>query len=117
MRKLLAIAASGMLAGIMVAAASAQQSAPRGNPQEGRRLARDRCETCHIVAADQEIKPLVSDYGPSFSDVANRPGLSAAAIETFLLHRHRFGNMPFPELTEAQAADLASYILSLRSRR
>jgi mono/diheme cytochrome c family protein len=98
------------------AAANAQQPLLRGDPREGRRLARDRCETCHIVAADQEIKPLVPNYGPSFFDVASRPGTNAESIESFLLHRHRFGNMPSPDLTAAQAADLASYILSLKGR-
>lgn len=102
----------------MAAAVSvgAQQPSFRGNPQEGRRMAQNLCETCHIVSTDQEIKPLVPDYAPSFYDVANRQGTTAASIEDFLLHRHRYGNMPFPELTNAQAADLARYILSLKGR-
>jgi hypothetical protein len=115
-RKLLVMAASGMLVGAVVTSASAQQAALPENPQVGRRLARDLCETCPIVAADQEIKPLVSNYAPGFYDVANRPDVSAASTETFLLNPHRFGHMPFPELTDVQEVDLASYILSLRGR-
>jgi mono/diheme cytochrome c family protein len=113
MRKSSLAVAFGMLVPV-AAAAHAQQAPLRGNPQEGYRLAQKLCETCHIVAANQEIKPLVPNYAPSFYDVANRSGTTVAAIATFLLHHHRFGNMPFPALTDAQAADLASYILSLK---
>jgi mono/diheme cytochrome c family protein len=102
---------------VCAAAAASAQTSQQGNPREGRRLAQNLCETCHVVAANQELKPLVPNYAPSFSDVADRPGTSAASTETFLLHQHPLGNMPFPDLTDAQAADLARYIMSLKSRR
>jgi mono/diheme cytochrome c family protein len=98
-------------------AASAQNAPRRGDPQVGHQLAVHACDACHIVAANQEIRPLVPRYAPSFFDIANKPGVTAQSLEEFLAHQHRFPKMPYPELSTAQVADLVSYILSLRARR
>jgi mono/diheme cytochrome c family protein len=98
------------------ATAGAQQSAHRGDPQEGRRFALHTCDACHVVASNDQMPPLTPRYAPSFYDIANKPGTNAPSLEAFLLHSHPLGNMPYPELTAAQAADLASYILSLHGR-
>jgi mono/diheme cytochrome c family protein len=108
------IAAAALLASV---AAHAQQPAPHGNPQRGRVFALHHCDACHIVAADQQFKPLVPGRAPSFQDVADRPGTTADSLTSFLTKPHPRGQMPpNPELTPAQVADLVSYILSLRSR-
>jgi hypothetical protein len=73
-----------------------------------------KCDVCHIVAPDQEIRPLVSHYAPSFYDIANKPGTTAESLETFLAKPHAFEIMPYPDLSAAQVTDLVSYILSLR---
>ena len=102
---------------LLVTLASAQQQpVHRGGAQEGHRLALSKCDACHIVASDQQYQPLLSHYAPSFYDVANRPNTTAKSLEAFLAHPHSFENMPYPDLSPAQVADLASYILSLRSR-
>jgi mono/diheme cytochrome c family protein len=114
MRALLSMAVVVILVGAL--AAGAQNPPHRGDPQEGSRLALRVCGACHIVATNQEMRPLVPHYAPSFFDIANRPGTTAQSIEAFLAHPHRFGNMPSPELTAAQVADVAAYILTLRGR-
>jgi mono/diheme cytochrome c family protein len=105
-----------MLAGAMAATASAQQPTHRSAVQEGHRLALSKCDVCHIVAADQEFRPLLSNYAPSFYDVANRPGTTAESLEAFLARPHSYENMPSPDLTPAQVVGVVSYILSLRGR-
>jgi mono/diheme cytochrome c family protein len=95
------------------ATAIAQNAAHLGDPQVGRQLALP-CDTCHIVAANQEIKPLVAGYAPSFFEVANKPGVTAQSFEDFLAHEHPYAKMPNPQLSAAQVSDVASYILSLR---
>jgi mono/diheme cytochrome c family protein len=98
------------------AAASAQNAAHRGDPRQGRSLAVQKCDVCHIVASNQQIPPLVPHHAPSFYDLASRPGATAESLEAFLAKPHPLGIMPYPELTTAQVADLVSYILSLRGR-
>jgi mono/diheme cytochrome c family protein len=98
------------------ATASAQQPTQRSAAHEGRRFALSKCDVCHIVAADQEYRPLLSNYAPSFYDVANRPNTTAESLEAFLARPHSYENMPSPDLTPAQVADLVSYILSQRGR-
>ncbi len=113
MRALMLIAAVIALA----APAGAQDLPQRGDPQAGQRLALRVCDACHIVAANQEMAPLVQRYAPSFFDIARRPGTTAQSIATFLAQYHPRANMPYPDLTPAQVADVAAYILSLRGRR
>jgi mono/diheme cytochrome c family protein len=114
MRWLLSIA---VVVGAAAAAVSAQNAPHQGDPQAGRQLALHACDTCHIVTANQEIRPLVPGYAPSFFDIANKPGATRQSLEEFLGHSHPFAEMPHPELSTAQVADLVSYIMNLRGQR
>jgi mono/diheme cytochrome c family protein len=96
--------------------ARARDAAHPRDSQAGRQFALRRCDACHVVAAHQEMRPLVPGYASSFFDVANKPSITAQSLEEFLAHRHPYGNMPYPELNAAQVSDLVSYILSLRNR-
>jgi mono/diheme cytochrome c family protein len=107
---------SALLVAAMAPAMSAQQPTQRSAAQEGRRLALSKCDVCHVVASDQQYRPLLSHYAPSFNEVANRPDNSAQSLQAFLAHPHTYENMPSPDLTPAQVADLVAYILSLRGR-
>lgn len=102
-----------ILVGTMAATVSAQQPAHRNATQEGRRLALSRCDVCHIIARDQQYLPLLFHYALSFYDVASRPNTSLKSLEAFLAHPYSYETMPSPDLTPAQATDLAAYILSL----
>ena len=110
------IALVAMLALVTVSPVEAQETTMPGDPQRGHDLALEACESCHVVASDQDVKPLVPNYGPSFFGVANRPETTAQSLSAFLAHQHRLSNMPAPNRTPAQIADLTSYILSLRQR-
>jgi mono/diheme cytochrome c family protein len=74
----------------------------------GRRLAHQWCEACHVVSATQ--RRTASDQAPTFSAIARRPGLNAATISFFLLEPHP--KMPDMALSRTEAADLAAYIAS-----
>jgi cytochrome c2 len=116
-RRVYRITAVAMLIGAMAATASAQQRAHRGGPaEEGRRLALSKCDVCHIVASNQQYRPLISHYAPSFYDVANRPNTNAQSLQACLANSHTYENMPSPDLTPSQMADLVAYILSLRGQ-
>jgi mono/diheme cytochrome c family protein len=90
------------------------------NLSEGHRLGLKICAACHVVAPDQEIPPVLRNPAPSFQAIAGKPGITAASLQHFILTTHAaFTNpegMPNPQLTEDQAADIASYIVNLRSK-
>ena len=62
-----------------------------------------RPATC--VAKDQKHG---NTQAPPFSEIANKPGLTAASIALFLLRPHP--PMPDMSLTRNEASDLAAYI-------
>ncbi len=116
MRFLIGVAAAMALAGAIGLPAAAQPP-PRGDIEAGQRLALRVCDACHVVASNQETAPLVQRYAPSFFDIARRPGTTAPSMAAYLAQYHPRGNMPYPDLTAAQVADIGAYILSLKGRR
>lgn len=78
--------------------------------QRGEVLAIRWCATCHVV----EARPATgqADSAPSFPAIASWPGTSAQSLKTSMTVKH--GQMPNFSLTNAEEADLAAYILSLR---
>lgn len=85
-----------------------------GSTRAGREFVGYNCDTCHVVEADQPLRPLVSGYAPSFSEIANRPDVTPGALRDFLSHRHGYSNMPYPDLAPADVANVVAYIESLR---
>jgi mono/diheme cytochrome c family protein len=75
------------------------------DPFEGEKIAKRWCASCHVVAADQKRG---STTAPPFSEIADKPGLTAASIALFLLRPHP--PMPDMSLTRNEAGDLAAYI-------
>jgi hypothetical protein len=69
-----------------------------------------------VVAANQDIRPLVAGYAPSFSEIANRTDTTPEALSAFLSHQHAYSNMPYPDLRSADLANVVAYIMSLRRR-
>ena len=99
--------------------AAARPPAPDPVRARGEHIARLICATCHVVAADQEFAPTLDQPTPSFSDIANRPGMTAAAIQKFVTSTHWDRKqlpmtMPNLQLTGDEALSVATYILSLR---
>ncbi|HUO19685.1 MAG TPA: c-type cytochrome [Steroidobacteraceae bacterium] len=116
MRPLL-ICALGALCG---AWAAADEVPDRPSLAHGEHIARLICSACHVVAADQEYPPLLITPTPAFREIANRPGTTVETLRRFITTTHWDEGklpmaMPDPMLTEAQARDVARYILSLRT--
>jgi mono/diheme cytochrome c family protein len=78
------------------------------DPDNGERLARLWCATCHVVAEDQAGS---TGEAPPFAEVAGAPDFDAAALALFLLDPHPV--MPDMSLTRREASDLAAYIETL----
>ena len=77
--------------------------------QNGLRIARQWCASCHVVASNQRI---AGDQAPPFATIARIPNFDAAKIAFFLLYPHP--KMPDMSLTRDEAADLAAYIATLK---
>ena len=79
----------------------------------GHAFAREACNACHVVEAEQQAPRLVV-VGPAFRDIANTQGITATALRVFLTTSHP--KMPNLILTPEETADVIAYILSLRNR-
>ena len=101
----------------MAAAFTGAQAAQTGSASAGRDFVLHNCGACHIVAVNQDLRPLVANFGPSFFDVANRPDTTAASLQAFLSRPHGYSNMPYPDLSAKSLADVVAYIVSLRGAR
>jgi mono/diheme cytochrome c family protein len=114
------------LAGALLCALCTPRVTAGGVPRtpqiaRGEHIARLVCSACHTVAVDQEYPPILNQQPPSFADIANRPGMSAAYLERFITTTHWDVDklpmsMPNPQLDKAETAAVSRYILSLRNR-
>jgi mono/diheme cytochrome c family protein len=105
---------------VLGSAAHAQAPPPPKPSDEGHTLALGLCSVCHIAASDQVGTPVMTNPGPPFRTIANRPGVDAAYLREFLLSTHSTTTPPFtmpnPELSDHQTNAVVSYILSLRGQ-
>ncbi len=102
-------------------AAAPCAATPPGPLSRGESVARSLCAACHVVASDQEFSPLLDHPGPSFKEIANRPGTSVASLQKFISTTHWNVDtipmeMPNPQLGAEDTSAVAHYILSLRKR-
>lgn len=104
----LIIAALAVTAVVAAVSAYAQD----GDPAAGHAFAREACNACHMVEAEQRA-PRRIVIGPAFRDIANTPGITATALRVFLTTAHP--KMPNLILTPDETADVIAYILNLRS--
>ena len=54
-----------------------------GDISAGHDFAREACNACHVVEAEQQ-KPRRIVIGPAFRDIANTLGMTATALRVFL---------------------------------
>ena len=94
---------------IVFAAAVGVTSAFGADAQNGLRIARQWCASCHIVTSNQRTG---SDVTPPFATIARIPDFDAPKIAFFLLDPHP--KMPDMSLARDEAADLAAYIATLK---
>lgn len=101
MRHLLMAAAMAALPGT----AFAQDAAA------GRAVAQTWCASCHTV----EARPATAvDQVPGFAVIANRPGVTADGLRTFLSMPH--SRMPDLSLSRTDIDNAIAYLLSLRAK-
>ncbi len=101
------VAVSALLFTLPTLAAQAQAI---GDPQKGAELARSVCADCHAVSERQRLSP--NPRSPTFYEIANTPGMTAAALTVTLTTPH--AGMPMFMFTPDQRQDVIGYILSLK---
>ena len=94
------------LLSLMVIAAL-PNAAMAADAANGETLAKRWCAACHVVAADQQRS---NGQAPPFSAIGKTPDLDAAKLALFIMLPHP--KMPDMNLSRAEAADLAAYIVS-----
>ena len=90
--------------------ASSQET---GDINRGGALANSVCAQCHAVRARQLRSP--DPMAPSFTSVAEAPGMTDRALRVWLQSSHP--TMPNFILSSKERNDVASYILSLRAEK
>jgi mono/diheme cytochrome c family protein len=96
---------AGLLSLVLVAASA--EAASAADARKGETLAKRWCAACHLVAADQARG---STQAPPFSGIGRKPGFDESKVALFLLLPHP--RMPDMNLSRAEAADLAAYIVT-----
>ena len=96
------LAAAGLLLGTLGLA-----SAASADPDEGLRLARQWCTSCHIV----EPGSSGSDAAPPFETIANDPVVTENGLRAWLADPHP--PMPKFDLTRIEIDVIIDYITSL----
>ena len=79
----------------------------------GKRIAEKWCGNCHAIEAAGHAP--ATDGAPTFASIANMNSTTAMSLAVFLSTPH--ANMPNYTLSRQEIADIAAYILSLRSKR
>jgi hypothetical protein len=75
-------------------------------------VARNTCSECHATQKGQLLSPNLR--APTWVEIANTPGVTAAALLVMLTTPH--AGMPMFLLTPEQRQQIIDYILSLKSR-
>ena len=116
----LAVIAAG--AACAAAASFAQPKHPDGNVAAGRELALFACTGCHVVEPGQRFEPRYKGppVPPSFSEIANRPNITAASLQHHLEALPDVPTdqktMPKPVLSSEELRDVTAFIVSLRAK-
>ena len=99
-----------LMTGAFATAAVAEES---GNAKEGLVFAQSVCAECHAVHDGERASPKAQ--APSFTTVANTPGMNAMALEVWFQTPHP--TMPNLKFSNEDSDNVIAYILSLRKHR
>lgn len=80
-----------------------------GSAVAGEAFARVVCTVCHVVSKDQKI----ATTAPDFAAIAKTRGITESALHEFLSGPHP--TMPNMHLTDKQASNVVTYIMSLKA--
>lgn len=83
-----------------------------GNPNVGRTFASDHCSECHAIKENEALSPNAG--APSFTSVANTPGMTGLALSAWLDTAHP--TMPNFILSKQDRDDVIAYIISLKRK-
>ena len=87
--------------------------AQEGDPKKGAEFVEKNCTGCHAVRPGQQASPLHT--APSFTAVANSPGMTSIALTAFFRTSHK--NMPNFIIASKDIEDINAYILSLKDNK
>jgi mono/diheme cytochrome c family protein len=85
----------------------------------GRNFASRVCAACHVVTQRRDELPVLTQPGPSFAVLAQRPLLTEQALRDFLGSNHRgmgpHEAMPNPRLADYQIDEIVAFMMSLKA--
>jgi len=96
-----------------VISATCASAAEVGNAEHGLRIAREQCAECHLIEKENGLS--TNRNAPTFTKIANTPGMTAIALRVVLNASHR--SMPNFVIKDDEADSIIAYILSLRGSR
>ena len=92
-------------------------AAPVDEPA-GRAVAHKVCASCHLVSDGPQRAPFKHPPAPSFSHIANLPGVTSQSLLAFLKTRHHseadWRKMPGLKTSDEQSEAVVRYIMTLR---
>ena len=77
----------------------------------GQAFAQQHCAACHATTANRASP---NPESPPFDDIANRPGLTAATLRTFLQDSHNYPAAMNFRIDASGIDDLADYVATLK---
>ena len=84
-----------------------------GNVGDGLHFAQSVCAECHAVRDGERASP--NAQAPSFTTIANAPGMRAMALKVWFQTPHP--TMPNLKFSNQDSDNVIAYILSLRKRQ
>jgi cytochrome c2 len=81
-----------------------------GSVKQGQMLAETVCSECHAVKKTALRSP--NDHAPTFSSIANTPGMSPMAVRVWLRSAHR--EMPNLVLKDDEVDNVIAYLQTLK---
>ena len=105
------IARTLFVVGALVATNGAAGAADAGRVEKGLAIARVQCAECHLLGKEKGLSTNV--MAPTFAEIANTPGMTAAALKVALSTPHEV--MPNLVIKGETADSLIAYILSLKN--
>jgi cytochrome c len=101
------------LLSLAVVLAASLHPARAADTANGLRLARALCTNCHTVEPGNASKEVVAGV-PSFIAVANKEAQTEDKAADYILNPHP--PMPQVQLTKTELADVAAYIMTLKTK-
>jgi mono/diheme cytochrome c family protein len=106
-----------------VSEAVARSPSEASSIRAGHTIAVTACIACHVVSRDQSLQPVLGPGIPSFEEIANRESTTNESLQAAMkvARWHEPGMvatlLPMSRISDRERAQVAAYILSLRSDR